>query len=84
MIRGDLQEAHNAQDVYAATLSFKIHRMLMVLTAADDLKTPRLDEVNAFLNAKNDEMIFCHMLNGFRSGSPRKRYRVLKALYDQR
>jgi hypothetical protein len=39
MIRDDLQNVDNAQNVYAATLAAKIFRMMMTLIANFNLKT---------------------------------------------
>ncbi len=58
MIRSDLQ-AYNSQDVYAATLAAKVFRMFMTLMTAYHLKTRQLNAINAFLNAHNDELIYC-------------------------
>jgi hypothetical protein len=58
MIRNDLQ-AYDSQDVYAATLAAKIFKVLMTLMTAYHLKTRQLIAINAFLNAHNDEFIYC-------------------------
>jgi hypothetical protein len=81
VVRDDLQNV-DSQDVYAATLTSKIFRMLMTLMIAFHLKTRQLDVVNAFLNAHNDEFIYCQMSDEYRLDD--KCYRVIKALYDQR
>jgi hypothetical protein len=81
MMRDDLQDV-NSQDVYAATLTSKIFRMLMTLVIAFHLETRQLDVVNAFLNAHNDEFVFFQMFDDYKLQS--KCYRVIKALYDQR
>ena len=81
VVRGDLQQ-DNAQDVYAATVAFKVFRALMALVAAFGLKTRQLDDINAFLNAHNDEPIYCFLPDGFKL---RKQVlKVKKALYGQR
>jgi hypothetical protein len=56
MMRNDLQDV-DSQDVYAATLTSKVFRLLMTLVTAFHLKTRQLDVVNAFLNAHNDELV---------------------------
>jgi hypothetical protein len=81
MMRNDLQNA-DSQDVYAATLTSKIFRMLMILVIAFHLKTRQLNVVNAFLNAHNDELVYCQMFDDYRLQS--KCYRIIRALYDQR
>ncbi len=58
MIRNDLQNA-DSQNVYAATLAFKVFQVLMTLVTDYSLKTRQLDAVNAFLNAHNDELVYC-------------------------
>ncbi len=55
-MRNDLQDV-DSQDVYAATLTSKVFRLLMTLVTAFHLKTRQLDVVNAFLNAHNDELV---------------------------
>ena len=65
VVRGELQQ-DNAQDVYAATLAFKVFRALMALVAAFGLKTRQLDAINAFLNAHNDEPIYCFLPDGLK------------------
>ncbi len=79
VIRDNLQNA-NSQDVYAVTLTSKIFRMLMTLMIAFHLKTRQLNVVNAFLNAYNNESVYCQMLNDYKLQS--KCYRIIKALYD--
>ncbi len=58
MIRNDLQMI-DFQNVYAITLISKVFRVLMTLIAAFNLKTHQLDAINVFLNAHNDELIYC-------------------------
>jgi hypothetical protein len=81
VIRSDLQDA-DSKDVYAVTLTSKIFRMLMTLMIAFHLKTRQLDAVNAFLNAHNDESVYCQMFDDYKLQS--KCYRIIKTLYDQR
>ncbi len=80
-MRDDLQDA-DPQDVYAVTLTSKVFRVLMTLMIAFHLKTRQLDVVNAFLNAHNDELVYCQMSDDYRLDD--KCYRVIRALYDQR
>lgn len=81
VVRGDLQKL-NDQDVYPATLAFKVFRTLVALIAAFKLETRQLDAVNAFLNAHNDEAVYCYLPDGYKQ--PKKVMKVLKALYGQR
>ncbi len=81
MMKNDLQNA-DSQNVYAITLTLKIFRILMTLVIAFHLKTRQLDVVNAFLNAQNDELVYCQMSDDYRLDD--KCYKVIKALYDQR
>jgi hypothetical protein len=81
VVRGDLQDA-DSQDVYAATLASKVFRVLMALVIAFHLETRQLDVVNAFLNAHNDEPVYCQMPDDYRLDG--KCYRVIRALYGQR
>ncbi len=80
-MKDDLQDA-DSQNVYAVTLTLKIFRMLMTLIAAFHLKTRQLDVVNAFLNAHNDEFVYCQMFDNYRLDD--KCYKIIRALYDQR
>ncbi len=81
VVRSDLQ-AYDLQDVYAATLAAKVFRMLMTLVTAYHLKTRQLNAINAFLNAHNDEPIYCQMPDDYRLND--KILRVIRALYKQR
>jgi hypothetical protein len=38
----------------------------MTLVAAFNLKTRQLNAINAFLNAHNDELIYCQMSDDYR------------------
>ncbi len=82
MIREDLQMIDNAQNVYAATLTSKVFRMLMIMMIVYRLKTRQLNAVNAFLNAINDETVYCYMLDEYKQSE--KVFRVIRALYEQR
>jgi hypothetical protein len=72
----------NAQNVYAATLASKISRMLMIMMIVYRLKTRQLDAVNAFLNAINDEIVYCYMPDEYKQSE--KVFRMIRALYEQR
>jgi hypothetical protein len=80
-MRDDLQNV-DSQDVYAATLTLKVFRVLMTLVIAFHLETRQLDVVNTFLNAHNDESVYCQMSDDYRLDD--KCYKVIRALYDQR
>jgi hypothetical protein len=66
VVREDLQMINNAQNVYAATLTSKIFRMLMIMMTAYELKTRQLNAVNAFLNAINDDVVYCYMPDDYK------------------
>jgi hypothetical protein len=70
------------QDVYAVTLISKGFRILMTLVTAFNLKTRQLNAINAFLNAHNDELIYCQMSDGYKLDD--KVIKVIRALYGQR
>jgi hypothetical protein len=75
VMKDDLQNA-DSQNVYAATLTSKVFRMLMTLMTTFHLKTNQLDVVNAFLNAHNDELVYCQMFDDYRLDD--KCYKVIK------
>jgi hypothetical protein len=81
VIRDDLQVI-DPQNVYAVTLISKVFRVLMTLVAAFNLKTRQLNAINAFLNAHNDELIYCQMSDDYRLDG--KIIKVIRALYEQR
>jgi hypothetical protein len=72
----------NAQNVYAVTLASKIFRMLMIMMIVYRLKTRQLNALNAFLNAINDDIVYCYMPDDYKQSE--KIFRVIRALYDQR
>ena len=82
VVRDDLQLIENAQDVYAVILTAKIFRMLMTMIAVYDLETRQLNAINAFLNAENDEEVFCYMSDDYKQSE--KVFKVIKTLYEQR
>jgi hypothetical protein len=61
VIRDDLQNVNNVQNVYAATFALKIFRMMMTWIADFHLKIKQLNVVNVFLNVFNDEKIYYHL-----------------------
>jgi hypothetical protein len=54
----------------------------MTLVAAFNLKTRQLNAINAFLNAHNDELIYCQMYDDYRLDE--KVIKIIQALYEQR
>jgi hypothetical protein len=54
----------------------------MTLVAAFDLKTRQLNAINAFLNAHNDELIYCQMSDDYRLNE--KVIKIIRALYEQK
>lgn len=65
-----------------AQRGFKVFKALMALTAAFSLQTKQLNAFNAFLNAHNDEIIYCRMPDEYAINE--KVMKIIKALYDQR
>jgi hypothetical protein len=65
-VRGDLQRDYG--DTYAATLTAKIFRCLIVLAAAFDLELYQYNVLNAFLNAKLNQLIYVQCPEGYESG----------------
>jgi hypothetical protein len=82
MIREDLQKINNAQNVYIATLTLKIFRIMMTFVVDFHFKIRQLNVVNVFLNIFNDEKIYCHMWNEYKQF--KKILKLFRALYDQR
>jgi hypothetical protein len=82
VIRDDLQKVNNAENVYAATFASKIFRMMMTLIVDFHFKIRQLNVVNVFLNAFNDEKIYCHLSNEYKQF--KKILKLLQALYKQR
>jgi hypothetical protein len=54
----------------------------MTMMTVYRLKTRQLNAVNAFLNAINDETVYCYMLDEYKQQE--KVFKVIKILYDQR
>ena len=80
-MRRDLQEM-NIQNVYAVILAFKIFRSLMTFVAAFGFETRQLNAINVFLNASNDEKIYCFLSDDYRQS--KKIMKMFRVLYDQR
>ena len=62
-VRGDLQETWG--DTYAATLAIKVFRSLIAIAAAFGLEMFQFDALNAFLNAKLPQKMYCRTPEGF-------------------
>lgn len=77
-VRNDLQIT--IEETYAATLAARTFRAIMAIAAAFDLEIHQFDAVNAFINSKLDEEVFCESPEGFRQ--PGKCWKLLRALYD--
>ena len=81
IVRNDMQKMNN-QNVYVATLTFKMFRTLIVLMTTFSLKTRQLNAINVFLNAHNNETIYCYMFDEYRQ--PKNFLKMLKNFYEQR
>lgn len=80
-VRGDLQQLNN-KEAYAATLTGRLFRVLMAITAKFDLETRQLDVVNAFTTSFLDENIDTMFPDGYkRRGWSLK---LIRALYGLR
>jgi hypothetical protein len=53
----------------------------MTLVAVYSLKTRQLDAINAFLNAHNDEHVYCQMLDDYKLSE--RYYKIIETFYDQ-
>ena len=80
-MKNDFQK-FNIQNVYAATLTFKIFRFFMTLITDFDLQIHQLNVINVFLNAKNDKLIYYYLSNEYKQLN--KIIKMLKTLYDQK
>lgn len=76
-VRGDLQSTE--QDTYAATLAARTFRALMAISAAFDLEMRQYDAVNAFVNSRLDELIWCLPPEGYERLE--QLWLLLRALY---
>ena len=66
-VRGDLQPFSD-NDNYAATLAAKVFRSLMAITTRFDLEAVQMDAISAFTNGILDEVVYCYMPDGFKTG----------------
>jgi hypothetical protein len=80
-VRGDLQ-ANCRADTYAATLTSRVFRMCMAITAVFDLDARQYDVMNAFLNSELDEEVYVRMPDGFAETG--QCWKLRKALYGLR
>ena len=69
-------------DTYAATLTSRVFRMCMAITAVFDLDARQYDMINAFLNSDLDEEIYVRMPDGFVEAG--RCWKLNKALYGLR
>ena len=77
-VRDDLQSTE--QDVYAATLAYKIFKALMTIINVWNLKTRQYDAINAFANSDIDELTYCIFSEDWKES--KVLLLLLKALYD--
>ncbi len=82
MICDDLQNVDNAQNVYVVTLIAKIFQMMIIFVVDFDLKTRQLNVINVFLNAFNDEAMYCHISNKYKKFE--KMFKIIRTLYDKK
>ena len=80
-VRGDKQRL-TLKDTYAATLTAKVFRAMMAITAAFDLETNQYDVQNAFPHCDLDEVVYYECPEGF--GQTGMCILLLKALYGLR
>ncbi len=64
-VRGDLQSLFD-RDMYTATFASKSLRILLAFIICWDFEARQLDAVNAFLNAKFDEVVYIEFLDRFK------------------
>ena len=64
-VRGDLQPP-SEKDTYTATLTSKSLRILLAVITRWDLEARQLDTVNAFPNAKLDEVVYIELPNRYK------------------
>ncbi len=64
-VRRDLQPP-SEKDTYAATLANKSLYILLAVITRWDLEARQLDAVNAFPNAKLDEVVYIELPDGFK------------------
>jgi hypothetical protein len=77
-IRSNLQKV-NSKDTYTATLAVQVFRVLIAITAANNLETKQLDTINTFVNSILDEEVYCQCLPGYKYLG--QCLKVLRALY---
>ncbi|OOQ85189.1 Reverse transcriptase RNA-dependent DNA polymerase [Penicillium brasilianum] len=80
-VRGD-QQSPDFQDARTSTLAARTFRTLIALMTKFDLETFQMDAVNAFLNSKLDQDVFCRYPPGL--GSTGKVLRLKRAVYGLR
>ncbi|KAJ5124630.1 uncharacterized protein N7515_008455 [Penicillium bovifimosum] len=80
-VRGDLQ-VPDFQDARTSTLAARTFRTLIAIITTFDLDTFQMDAVNAFLNSRLDNEVYCQYPAGI--GSNGKHLRLRRALYGLR
>jgi hypothetical protein len=78
VVRGDLQVSQ-FKDTYAATLAARVFRALMAIAAFFNLDIYQFDAINAFCNAKIDELVYVRYPDGFQV--PGHCLKLQRALY---
>ena len=69
----------NYDDVYTITVKSSSIRILLALTALEDLKTRALDVIDTFLNIELVQEVYIHYLTGYKEKGTV--YLILKALF---
>ena len=66
-VRKNLQTTY--EKTYAAILTAKTFRIVMIIATTFDMKIHQFDIVNAFINSRLNEEIFCQCSEGFRQSN---------------
>jgi len=77
VVRGDLQTTKD--ETYAATLAARTFRALMAIAALFDMEIYQWDAINAFLNARLKDKVYCSPPPGFEHLG--NQLQLLRALY---
>ncbi|KAJ5109801.1 hypothetical protein N7532_002446 [Penicillium argentinense] len=80
-VRGDMQLPAD-QDTRTSTLASRTFQTLIAIMTAFDLETYQMDVVNAFLNSKLDQEVYCHYPPGM--GSKGRCLKLKRAVYGLR
>ena len=68
------------ENTYAAILTAKIFKTVMIIAIAFDMKIHQFDAINVFINSKLDEEILCKCFEKFRQSN--KCWKLFRILYD--